>query len=120
MIEDANKKWLGVGDIRAVIRKRIEDKSPEGMYICKYVCIFAWLKNLFSGTKSYFYYFVQRRKKKSNLKRNGRKNKLIPEKLEEPGSIPWIFFSPVFLSRLDLEVSKILYTNFIYTANTYI
>jgi solute carrier family 6 GABA transporter-like protein 1 len=29
MIEDANKKLLGVGDIRAVIRKRIEDKSPE-------------------------------------------------------------------------------------------
>ena len=31
MIEDANKKLLGVGDIRAVIRKRIEDKSPEGI-----------------------------------------------------------------------------------------
>ena len=43
MIEDANKKLLGVGDIRAVIRKRIEDKSPEGKNICEYVGIFAWL-----------------------------------------------------------------------------
>ena len=115
MIEDANKKLLGVGDIRAVIRKRIEDKSPEGTNICEYVCIFAWLihRNLVSGPKSYFYYFVQRLKKKSNLRKNGRKNKLILEKLEERGSIPWIFFSPVFRSPLDLEVSKILYKNFI-------
>ena len=70
-------------------------------------------RNLVSGPKSYFYYFVQRLKKKSNLRKNGRKNKLILEKLEERGSIPWIFFSPVFRSPLDLEVSKILYTNFI-------
>ena len=91
MIEDANKKLLGVGDIRAVIRKRIEDKSPEGMYICKYACICEWhntYRNLVSDSKSFFLQFLQRLKKKSNLRKNGRKNKLIPEKLEERGSIP--------------------------------
>ena len=36
MIEEANKKLLGVSDIRAVIRKRREDKKPSGNY--QFIC----------------------------------------------------------------------------------
>ena len=36
MIEEANKKLLGVSDIRAVIRRRREDKKPTGNHLLIY------------------------------------------------------------------------------------